>query len=407
MSHIKDLLSSEKYKKFNIHAAHRKDWVCSTGSLEMDMYLGGGFRPGVFRISGPFESGKTCFTLTCGKNFQETVPKSFVVFINAEGRLTKEKELISGIHTDTGQWERIDCNIADVAYDLIHDLIQDNPQEFVYMFIVDSTDALQRLSDVAKRYGESEKVAGGALINSVMGKRTTLPLTVNGHCMFMLSQERVDISTASSYSGPQIKPSGGKSVNHYSSVVAEIAPKYMKDYIWEKEKDEKSKGDRGKCLGHLATFKFVKTRNDKTMERVVVPIKRGRTGGTSVWIERELFSLCGQWGILKEQGAGRITFAEQVIKEFKEKGVDLIPKIHGEKALVEYFESNPKVVEALIAKFRKLITDLSPAIELPGSEKKVNLKVRVEKPTEIDQAVPGAAQTESSPKRRGRPPKAK
>lgn len=399
MNQVQQLLAEKKYKDFGINETIARDWTCSTGSLELDMYLGGGFRPGVFRISGPFESGKTCFSLTCGKYFQETVENPFVVYINAEGRITKEKLAISGISTANDVYQQIDFNVADVVYDLIRDLITDNPKKLQYMFILDSLDALERLGDISKQFSESNQVAGGALINSVFGKRTTLPLTINGHAMFILSQERVEIPVGHSHRGPQIKPSGGKAVGHYSSVTAEIAPKFIKDYIWEKEKAAEGSGDRGKVLGHYVTFKFAKTRNDKTLEKVVIPIKRGRIGGKSIWIERELFSLASQFQLLR--GKGWMDFAPQLIAEMKSAGIELIQKIQGEKAVIEYFEQHPEVTEFLISKFRKLIHDLSPFNqpqnpEAPKTAPLIERKV-VEASTGIIPVV----------KRRGRPPKAK
>ena len=281
MNQVQELAQDKRFKQY-ILDGDGIDWVCPTGSLNMDVFFDGGFHPGVFRLTGEPESGKTSFALNCARLFQLNIKNSFVVYINAEGRFTPEKIAQSGINIDADKFYRMDCNIADVVYEFMKTLITENEDGKRYLFIIDSVDALQRLSDSDKAMTECEKVAGGALINSTMGKKMSLPLHKNGHCAFILSQVRVDLSTASSYTGPQDKPSGGKALNHYASVVAVIKNKFVNDYIWENA-NAKTAADRGKAIGHFATFKFIKTRNEKTLESVIVPIKHGRLNGASHW----------------------------------------------------------------------------------------------------------------------------
>ena len=98
---IQALLDKGKLKDLHYNKGKSKDWSCDTASISLDIHLDGGVRPGIFRISGEFESGKTSFALNLAKRFQKEVENSFVVYINAEGRLTPE--LINRIGIDTSE----------------------------------------------------------------------------------------------------------------------------------------------------------------------------------------------------------------------------------------------------------------------------------------------------------------
>ena len=81
---IKSLLGDKRFKGDHYNDLERVDWVCSTGSLQLDLFMDGGIRPGVLRLSGEPESGKTSFALNIAKLFQQQIPNGFVFYINAE-----------------------------------------------------------------------------------------------------------------------------------------------------------------------------------------------------------------------------------------------------------------------------------------------------------------------------------
>lgn len=350
------LAASKDFEDYHYSFVKDKRWVCSTGSIIFDMFLDGGFRPGIFRLRGAPEAGKSNFVLTCAGIFQKTVPNSFVVGINAEGRMFDHIVKRCGVDTDPKKWFRFDCNIADKAYDFVRKLVDENTENKTYMFIVDSSDALERLCDVKKQFGDAEKMAGGACINSVFGRRVSLPLTKFGHVMFALSQERVKLDTKTSYSGPQNHAAGGKAMGHYSSVYAVLKDKYTDDYIWENPNGAKI-SEKGKILGHFATFVLSKTMNDKSRETVAFPVKRGK----GIWKEYEFYMLCMQWGLLTKEGAGWFSFSKEFCDELKKAGIELPQKIQGETKLIEVLEAHPAAVEYGRDRFRKMMESLTPA----------------------------------------------
>ena len=66
-----------------------RDYSVSSGSLTLDIEMGGGIKPGIVRASGVAEGGKTSCALSFAKNFQK-IDNSMVVYIKSEGRLSKD-----------------------------------------------------------------------------------------------------------------------------------------------------------------------------------------------------------------------------------------------------------------------------------------------------------------------------
>src|SRR6478736_4436938 len=70
----------------------------TTGSLIFDIFLGGGFCPGVSRFMGDPEHGKTAQAMTWAKNWLEHYKeKGKVYYFDVEGRVTFRKLKLSGI----------------------------------------------------------------------------------------------------------------------------------------------------------------------------------------------------------------------------------------------------------------------------------------------------------------------
>ena len=59
------------------------DYKVSSGSLQLDLHLGGGLGPGLHRFVGMNEGGKTSAALSFMKNFLEKTPKAKGFYIKA------------------------------------------------------------------------------------------------------------------------------------------------------------------------------------------------------------------------------------------------------------------------------------------------------------------------------------
>ena len=123
---IKSLLQDKRFKGDHYNDLEQITWTCSTGSLQLDLFLDGGLKPGIFRVSGEPESGKTSFALNVARIFQDTVPNGFVFYINAEGRLTNELIERAGIDTSENKWCSFDSNILETSMGMIKELITEN-----------------------------------------------------------------------------------------------------------------------------------------------------------------------------------------------------------------------------------------------------------------------------------------
>ena len=115
------------------------EYKVSSGSLQLDLYLAGGFGPGLHRFTGVNEGGKTSESLQVMKNFLGTLDKSRGLYIKAEGRLGPEVQERSGVKFVFTPEEWVDgtcfvfeSNIYETAMGLISELITNNEEKVKY-----------------------------------------------------------------------------------------------------------------------------------------------------------------------------------------------------------------------------------------------------------------------------------
>jgi len=222
LDQINKFLTDKNNAKYHYNSYKEDDYKISSGSLNLDLALGGGFPSGAHRFTGINEGGKTSCALTVAKNFQKHFDKEgMIVYIRSEGRLSPEILKRSGIDTNEEKFFRFDCNIFEKVFQLIRTLVEDNKENKKYLFIIDSVDALCRIGDFDKPFDESEQVAGGALVTSVFLKKMVLPITKMGHMMILTSQVRVEVASNpyAARGGPKAKQAGGNAVKHYSNFI--------------------------------------------------------------------------------------------------------------------------------------------------------------------------------------------
>jgi len=193
---IAKFLSDKDNKKYHYNFYEGEDYKIPSGSLNLDIALGGGLPSGAHRFTGINEGGKTSCAMAFARNFQKHFgDKGMIIYIKSEGRFSPEMIERSGIDTDPQKFFCFDCNIFEKVFELIRELVFNNEEDKRYMFIIDSVDALCRVGDIDKPFAESEQVAGGALITSVFLKKMVLPITKMGHTMILTSQVRVEVAT--------------------------------------------------------------------------------------------------------------------------------------------------------------------------------------------------------------------
>ena len=358
-SQISKFLSDKDNQKYHYNFCESDDYKISSGSLNLDMALGGGLPSGAHRFTGVNEGGKTSCALSFAKNFQEMFKDSgMVIYIKSEGRLSSEMLKRSGVDMSPDKFFVFDCNIFEKVFELVRELVFENEDSKKYMFIIDSVDALCRIGDIDKPFAESEQVAGGALITSVFLKKMVLPITKMGHTMILTSQVRVEVATNpyASRGGPKTKQAGGNAIKHYANFILEFEERYTSDIMF-KNPNASRLDDKGDPVGHYCKIRFRKSVNERTGSQVRYPIKYGQTDGNSVWRAREILDMLYLFKLIEKKGAW-ITVSESLMSELESKDIKINEKFQGEPRFIEFLEENEELTDFLYKDFK----DLSNAI---------------------------------------------
>lgn len=326
-----------------------------SSSLNLNVELGGGIPVGAHRAIGITTGGKTSCSLDFMFNFLKLGSNYHAVYFKSEGRLSPEIQERSGINftTDAQKWNNncliIESNVYEAVFGFIRDLIVNNPTKAKYFFVIDSMDSMARREDLAKPLEEAEKVAGGALLTSVFLKKSSLALAKRGHILIFISQirEEIKLNQYEKTTPRQGKSSGGHALEHNASVVMEFLPRWNDDLIREGDKNSK-------IIGHFCKIKLVKSDNEKYQTQLSYPIKYGRTGGNSVWKEREIFDQLLMWNLLKKNSSW-LTFNESLVKELQAIDKEFPEKLQGEDQVCEYLESHKEVSNFLYKKFKSAL----------------------------------------------------
>ena len=337
------------------------DYNVSSGSLKVDFELEGGLGPGLHRFTGMNEGGKSSEALEVMKNFLK-MPNSKGVYIKAEGRLSKEMRLRSGVNFvpseegwDEGNCFVFDCNIYETVLDLMRVLVVRNPGETKYCFILDSLDGLIMKDDLKKGFEDSHKVAGGALLGAKFMQKMSIALAKRGHMAIFISQVRADIKIDPYSKAPvrQTTATGGNALLHFANYILEFEPRFKKDLILENQTQPIDQ-QKNKILGHIAKITVKKSPNEKTNYTLQYPIKYGRTNGTSIWVEREVIDMLYLWGYINKKGAW-ISIEKDFIDILKDKKYEFPEKIQGEGKLNALLESDGELTKFLIQHFKDII----------------------------------------------------
>jgi hypothetical protein len=348
LQQIQAYLEQNKGDHYNFE--EERVYTVSSGSLLMDIEMGGGIKPGVVRASGVTEGGKTSCGLAFARNFQK-MDNSMVIYVKSEGRLSIDMIERMGICTDEDKWFVFKCNVYETVINFMRQLVKDNPSDTRYMFIIDSMDALIPRGDLEKGSEEALKVGGGALLSSDFLRRMALGLATRGHICYMISQVRSTIKiNPYEKTAPQVtNASGGNAALHYSDWILEFQPRYMKDWITTQA------GGKGDKLGHWCKVVFRKSPNEKTGVSVRYPIRYGRTGGKSIWVEKEVVDMMLAWEMATAKGAW-VTISDEIIEEVQDKtGLELKKQHQGVDNLSKYFEEEKEIGKYLFDKFREVL----------------------------------------------------
>jgi len=302
-SQLAKYLNANKAEHFNY--VEDINYRVSSGSLNLDVELGG-FQPSLVRLVGPSSAGKTSFAFGVVKEFFKTLPQARAVYIKAEGRLSEDIQTRTGLTftKDPEQWDNgkvfvFESNVYEVVVGLIRDLITNNPNKHIYVFILDSMDGLNLRGDMAKAIDEANRVAGAPLMTKQFLQKVGLAMAKYGHLCFFLSQVSAEIKLDPYAKGTprQVGGAGGSAVQHFASHVLEFQNWYESDLILKKP-EERFNRLTNPALGHMCKIKIVKTDKEKRYTTVEIPIKHYSNGSGGIWMEREIADQMLLWQLV-------------------------------------------------------------------------------------------------------------
>lgn len=345
-------LMLEKNEQFHYNYLAEFEYRVSSGSLDLDLALDGGFPPGIHRFTGSSEGGKTSEALEVAANFLETVPNSKVFYIKAEGRLSKSMKRRSRLKfvTNAADWDVgtcfiFKCNVYEVIAQMIYDFVKINDGDFKYMFIIDSLDGVIRQADLEKSFTESNQVAAVPTLTKLLFKKVSLPISEIGHLMIVITQVTGKIEIKYEKKDQLAVSGSGNGAIHFANFILEFLPRWKKDFIVNDNKDVNLTFGESNVVGHKVHVELLKSENEKTKQTVTYPVKYSKEeDGSRIWNELEIKTSLIRLQLVNFKGAWG-NFSESAIQKMEAAGIKEIPaKFHGESKFNDYV-SKPEVLK--------------------------------------------------------------
>ena len=355
-----NFLKSNKSDHYNFE--DECDYKVSSGSLQFDLCMNGGFGPGLHRFTGLTEGGKTSEALEVMKNFLNTKEQPRGLYIKAEGRLGKEVRERSGVKFvwSADEWVDGTCfvletNIYETAMTCIKQLIDNEKNKHKYCFILDSVDGLVAKNDASKGFDEFAKIAAGASIASTWCKQTSIALGKRGHMAIFISQVRSEMRDQYSKEPPrQSVATGGYALQHYANSVIQFQPRYKSDLILQNPSIKTIDEKKNPIIGHFAKVLICKSPNEKSNISLSYPVRYNRSGGNSIWIEKEIVDLLYAWEFVEKKGAW-IKPTEDFCELLTENKLNFPEQIQGDNNLFKTLDQDEELCKFLIKYFGEQI----------------------------------------------------
>jgi|ERR1017187_532312 hypothetical protein len=362
-STLSNILKSKEYKDEHYNFQERVDWKISTGSLLLDVSVGGFLSPCLLRICGDYNEGKTPETLEIVRNFLNTVPNSKGFWNIAEGRgLSKENVERCGLRFvySPEEWEIgtifvLESNTYELYIKCVKDLVIKNPDKIKYCFVVDSIDGMQLKDDREKEITENNKVAGSPALSKKMLQSLSLGMFKYGHLMILISQVTAEIKLDQYSKSPNRGGnfSGGNSLLHGADWIFEFQRTYNGDYILDNPAGKLNDG-KTKPIGKWAKVILQKSALESTRkQQIQYPIKFGRKP-SGIWLEYEIVDILLSFDLIKKGGAW-LTFSDSLLKDAEEKKIEIQKQFQGLDNLRAYVENNEKVKDFLYNKLKNVL----------------------------------------------------
>lgn len=184
----------------------------SSGSISLDMALGGGYPKGrIIEIYGPESSGKTTLCLHAAAEFQKA--GGTVAFIDAEHALDPVYAKKVGVNIDELLLSQPDS--GEQALDITEALVRSGGVDLI---IIDSVAALTPRAEIEGEMGDSHMGLQARLMSQALRKLTSTASKM-GTTIIFINQIRMKIGVM--FGNPETT-TGGNALKFYSSVRVEV-----------------------------------------------------------------------------------------------------------------------------------------------------------------------------------------
>jgi recombination protein RecA len=184
----------------------------STGSLSLDVALGGGVPRGrIIEIYGPESSGKTTLSLHVVAEAQKN--GGVAAFVDAEHALDPEYAAKIGVNIDDLLLSQPDS--GEQALEILETLVRSNALDVI---VVDSVAALTPRAEIEGDMGDSHMGLQARLMSQALRKLTSIISKTNTTVIF-LNQLRMKIGVM--FGNPETT-TGGQALKFYSSIRMDI-----------------------------------------------------------------------------------------------------------------------------------------------------------------------------------------
>jgi len=221
-------------KKINVETV-------STGSISLDMALGGGLPKGrVIEIYGPESSGKTTMALHAVAGFQKSGGQA--AFVDAEHALDPEYAAKIGVDVDNLLISQPDT--GEQALEIVETLVRSGAVDVI---VIDSVAALTPRAEIEGEMGGSLPGLQARLMSQALRKLTAIA-SKSGTTLIFLNQIRMKIGVM--FGNPETT-TGGNALKFYASVRLDIR---------RTGKIEHGTGDDKHVIGNTTRVKVVKNK---------------------------------------------------------------------------------------------------------------------------------------------------
>ncbi|MEX0668525.1 MAG: recombinase RecA [Candidatus Saccharimonadales bacterium] len=284
----------------------------STGSLSLDIALGGGIPKGrVIEIYGPEASGKTTLALHTIAEAQKT--GGTVAFIDAEHALDPEYSKKIGVKLDQILLSQPDT--GEQALDIAETLVRSNAVDIV---VVDSVAALVPKAEIEGEMGDAHVGLQARLMSQALRKLTGA-ISKSKTTVIFVNQLRMKIGVM--FGNPETT-SGGQALKYYSSVRIEV-----------RRTQAIKQGEE--AVGNHVKAKVVKN-------KVAPPFKVAEFDimyNEGISVTGDLIDLAVKHDLVQKAGSWYEYQGEKIAQ--------------GREAAKEYLKTNPKVAKTLDKAIRK------------------------------------------------------